>query len=85
MSIGEANQWVASLQLDKSKKVIAERVLKEIRERLGFLVSVGLNYLSLDRHAGSLSGGVMPTQKKNAATPARMAMTAAGDSNMPVC
>lgn len=57
MSIGQASQWVTGLQLDKSKKVIAERVLKEIRERLGFLVSVGLNYLSLDRHAGSLSGG----------------------------
>jgi excinuclease ABC subunit A len=37
--------------------VIAERILKEIRERLGFLVSVGLDYLTLDRQAGSLSGG----------------------------
>ena len=57
MSIGEALDYMKSLKLDKSQKVIAERILKEIRERLGFLSSVGLNYLSLDRQAGSLSGG----------------------------
>ncbi len=57
MSIGEAVEYMKSLKLDKSQKVIAERILKEIRERLGFLSSVGLNYLSLDRQAGSLSGG----------------------------
>jgi excinuclease ABC subunit A len=57
MSIGEALEYMKSLKLDKSQKVIAERILKEIRERLGFLSSVGLNYLSLDRQAGSLSGG----------------------------
>ncbi|MBI2422774.1 MAG: excinuclease ABC subunit UvrA [Candidatus Hydrogenedentes bacterium] len=57
MSIGEALDYVGGLKLNKSQKIIAERVLKEIRERLGFLVSVGLNYLSLDRHAGTLSGG----------------------------
>jgi len=57
MSIGEAQRFMDSLQLDKQKMVIAERVIKEIRERLGFLVSVGLDYLTLDRHAGTLSGG----------------------------
>ena len=56
-SIGEANAFFGSMKLTKTQKVIAERVLKEIRERLGFLVSVGLDYLTLDRHAGSLSGG----------------------------
>ncbi len=57
MSIGEAMEYMRHLKLDKSQSLIAERVLKELRERLGFLVSVGLDYLSLDRHAGSLSGG----------------------------
>ena len=57
MSIGEALDYVSTLKLKKSQKQIAERILKEIRERLGFLVSVGLNYLTMDRHAGSLSGG----------------------------
>jgi excinuclease ABC subunit A len=57
MSIGEALAYVGQLRLNKSQKIIAERVIKEIRERLGFLVSVGLDYLSLERHAGSLSGG----------------------------
>ncbi len=57
MSIGESEAFFKKLKLTKTQKVIAERVLKEIRERLGFLVSVGLEYLTLDRHAGSLSGG----------------------------
>ena len=57
LSIGEAVEYMKSLKLERSKKLIAERILKEIRERLGFLSSVGLNYLSLDRQAGSLSGG----------------------------
>ena len=57
MSIGKANEYVQTLKLTKSQAIIAERVVKEIRERLGFLVSVGLDYLTLDRHAGSLSGG----------------------------
>ncbi|MEK7793617.1 MAG: excinuclease ABC subunit UvrA, partial [Candidatus Hydrogenedentota bacterium] len=57
MSIGEADAFFRDVKLTKTQKVIAERVLKEIRERLGFLVSVGLDYLTMDRHAGSLSGG----------------------------
>ncbi|MCW5559262.1 MAG: excinuclease ABC subunit UvrA, partial [Verrucomicrobiae bacterium] len=57
MSIGDALEYTKSLKLEKSQKIIAERILKEIRERLGFLSSVGLNYLSLDRQAGTLSGG----------------------------
>ena len=56
-SIGEALDYVSKLKLSTQRQQIAERILKEIRERLGFLVSVGLDYLSLDRHAGSLSGG----------------------------
>lgn len=57
MSIGEAYIYTEKLKLGKQKMIIAERILKEIRERLGFLVSVGLDYLSLDRQAGTLSGG----------------------------
>jgi excinuclease ABC subunit A len=57
MSIGEAMVYMQSIKLEKTRQQIAERILKELRERLGFLVSVGLNYLSLSRHAGSLSGG----------------------------
>lgn len=57
LSIGEALQFFKHLDLTKTEKLIAERVLKEIRERLGFLVNVGLDYLSLERNAGTLSGG----------------------------
>ncbi|MDQ1255487.1 MAG: excinuclease subunit, partial [Candidatus Hydrogenedentes bacterium] len=56
-SITDALTFFKSLELTSSQRMIAERVLKEVRERLGFLVSVGLDYLTLDRHAGSLSGG----------------------------
>src|SRR5690606_17726887 len=44
-------------QLTERERTIAHQVLKEIRARLGFLVDVGLEYLTLDRTAGSLSGG----------------------------
>ena len=57
MSIGEAAVFLGGLQLSKRELVIAERVLKEIQARLRFLLDVGLDYLSLDRAAGSLSGG----------------------------
>ncbi|CCQ10409.1 Excinuclease ABC subunit A [Pseudoalteromonas luteoviolacea B = ATCC 29581] len=57
MSIGEALQFFADIKLTGQKAQIAEKVLKEIRDRLSFLVNVGLNYLSLERSADTLSGG----------------------------
>lgn len=57
MSIGHATQFFESLQLTGQRAAIAEKVLKEISERLSFLVNVGLNYLSLSRSAETLSGG----------------------------
>jgi excinuclease ABC subunit A len=59
MSIVEARDWFAALDsaLSPKQQEIAERVLREINERLGFLVSVGLDYLTLGRSAGTLSGG----------------------------
>ena len=57
LSVGKSLEFFAGLKLDATKTKIAERVIKEIKERLGFLNSVGLNYLSLERQAGTLSGG----------------------------
>ena len=57
MSVSTALDFVCGLKLTESEKVIAKEILKEIRERLGFLVSVGLDYLTLSRKAGTLSGG----------------------------
>lgn len=57
MSIGELAAWVEKLKLTKKEALIGARVLKEIQERLKFLLDVGLDYLSLARAAGSLSGG----------------------------
>ncbi len=57
MSIAEALAFFQNLQLSGQKAQIAEKILKEINERLGFLVNVGLNYLSLSRSAETLSGG----------------------------
>jgi excinuclease ABC subunit A len=58
-SIAEAYDWIASVPetLGVQKNEIARAILKEIHERLGFLVNVGLKYLTLARNAGSLSGG----------------------------
>lgn len=59
MSISEARDWVENIPsaLSNQKNEIARAILKEIRERLGFLVNVGLNYLTLSRNSGTLSGG----------------------------
>ncbi|NJQ17145.1 excinuclease ABC subunit UvrA [Streptomyces bohaiensis] len=57
MSISECADFLREMKLDARERKIAERVLKEVNERLRFLVDVGLDYLSLGRTAGSLSGG----------------------------
>ncbi|WP_421695106.1 excinuclease ABC subunit UvrA [Aestuariivirga sp.] len=59
MSIREANQWFVALlaKLKPKDQEIAQRILKEIRDRLKFLVDVGLDYLNLSRTSGTLSGG----------------------------
>lgn len=57
LTIREADAALAGLKLDGNDKTIADELLKEIRARLGFLCSVGLDYLTLDREAPTLSGG----------------------------
>jgi len=57
LPINEAADYLANLDLSTRERQIGERVLKEIQERLRFLLDVGLDYLSLDRPSGSLSGG----------------------------
>ena len=57
LPIGEAAEVLSSLALSERESVIASRVLKEVNERLQFLVDVGLHYLSMDRAAGTLAGG----------------------------
>jgi excinuclease ABC subunit A len=57
MSIAGAHEFFTSLELTEEERQIGEEVLKEIRERLTFLLNVGLHYLTLDRSAPSLSGG----------------------------
>jgi excinuclease ABC subunit A len=57
MRISEALNFVKNMKLDGAKKKIAEKILKEINERLTFLEDVGLNYLTLERSADTLSGG----------------------------
>ena len=57
LSVTDALAFLDTLKLSERDKLIAGRVLKEVRERLGFLNSVGLNYLTLSRRSGTLSGG----------------------------
>ncbi len=57
MSIDELAAYLENLKLSKSQEMIGSQVLKEIRARVGFLVDVGLDYLSLSRATGTLSGG----------------------------
>src|SRR5205823_807545 len=57
LSIGDCAELLATIELTDRQRMIAERVLKEINARLHFMVDVGLDYLSLDRPAGTLSGG----------------------------
>lgn len=57
MSVKQSLQYLSSLKLGKMQEEIAKLVLKEVRERITFLKDVGLEYLTLDRIAGSLSGG----------------------------
>ncbi|MBE3637817.1 excinuclease ABC subunit UvrA [Mangrovicoccus algicola] len=59
MSIKEAHDWIGTVPdaLSRQKNEIARAILKEIRERLGFLNNVGLEYLTMSRNAGTLSGG----------------------------
>ncbi len=57
LSVEDALAWMDSLTLTEQQLLIADRILKEIRSRLGFLKSVGLGYLTLARSAGTLSGG----------------------------
>jgi excinuclease ABC subunit A len=57
MSIAECAKFLLQLELNTREAMIAERVLKEVNARLGFLLDVGLDYLSLDRPAATLAGG----------------------------
>ena len=57
LSIGEAAKTLAGLELSERDKLIAEAVVKEINARMGFLLDVGLDYLTLSRNAGTLAGG----------------------------
>ncbi|MBQ3116336.1 MAG: excinuclease ABC subunit UvrA [Clostridia bacterium] len=57
MSVDELKKFIDNLSLDKTKTLIAEPIIKEIKARLDFLINVGLNYLTLSRSASTLSGG----------------------------
>src|SRR4029079_16098208 len=57
MAVGESAKFLAALELSERDRLIAERVTKEINARLGFLLDVGLDYLSLSRYAATLAGG----------------------------
>ena len=57
LSIGKMQEFFQNLQLTERENMIGERILKEIHARIGFLIDVGLEYLTLSRTAGTLSGG----------------------------
>jgi len=57
LSVNEAHKFIGGLSLSEKDAMIADRIVKEIQERLGFLASVGLEYLNLSRASGTLSGG----------------------------
>lgn len=57
MSIRETIEFIKGLQLNHTEQMIAQQIVKEIKARLGFLIDVGLDYLSLSRTSGTLSGG----------------------------
>jgi excinuclease ABC subunit A len=59
MDIGELLEWLQNVEkkLSERQRTIAKEILKELRSRIGFMIDVGLNYLSLSRSSGSLSGG----------------------------
>jgi len=57
MSVSEAAEFFDNMELTEREQIIGKQILKEIRERLSFLVSVGLEYLTLSRSSGTLSGG----------------------------
>ena len=57
MSVSEAAEFFENMELTEREQIIGKQILKEIRERLSFLVSVGLEYLTLSRSSGTLSGG----------------------------
>ena len=57
LPLHEAQAWITDLKLNKQDQAIAEKVVEEIAARLGFMTEVGLGYLSLERTAGTLSGG----------------------------
>lgn len=57
MSVRECFEFFSNLNLDERDAIVGKQVIKEIRERLSFLVDVGLDYLTLERSAGTLSGG----------------------------
>jgi len=57
MPLRECQAWVNNLNISEQQRAIADRVLEEISARLGFMIEVGLDYLSLERTAGTLSGG----------------------------
>ncbi|MBP3410112.1 MAG: excinuclease ABC subunit UvrA, partial [Clostridia bacterium] len=57
MPIGRAREWLRSLEFTEKEKIIARQLVKEIDARLTFLIDVGLEYLTLSRSAGTLSGG----------------------------